>query len=68
MKGINGIQQKFRASRQSRMFADIQEVLRMERKKQEDGQPHNVLRSTPGLVSVGAAFDRALANGRARRP
>ena len=68
MKGIHGIQQERRVARRARLLADIQEVLRMEREKQNDGQPHDDRRALPGIVSVGAVFDQALANGRARRP
>ena len=103
MKGIHGIQQERRVARRARLLADIQEVLRMERKKSEGGNlgdignlfrapPLQCLRHPgvdemkngglekgprgshpysdrprPGLVSVGAVFDQALANRRARR-
>jgi hypothetical protein len=68
MKGIHGIRTVEQARRSARLRADIQEVLRMEREKQNGGRPHNDgPRPPPGLVSVGAVFDQALANGRARR-
>jgi hypothetical protein len=61
MKGIIGIQQKRRDTRRARMLADIQAVLRMEREKQHADRSAGASRPTPGLVSVGAALEQALA-------